>query len=143
MSLSRAIVWYKGPAEAKRPHWLERLDDTARGETPRVHLGAIAAGEKVVASSRSSTYQFLRSAYGGKDQLNLILGFFARMESKASVLLAINTGMLAFVASNAPPLKEFSRCMDVTPRSGGRLEVSTTARRTPLAGSWVASTRTA
>ena len=49
-----------------------------------------------------------------KDQLNLVLGFFPRVESKASVLLAINTGMLAFVASNAPPLKEFSRWMDVS-----------------------------
>jgi hypothetical protein len=49
-----------------------------------------------------------------RDQLNLILGFFPRVESKASVLLAINTGMLAFTASNAPPLKELSCWMDIS-----------------------------
>ena len=60
-----------------------------------------------------------------KDQLNLILSFFARVESKLSVLLAINTGMLAFLASNAPPLKEFSCWM----------EISATATLLLLAGS--------
>jgi hypothetical protein len=39
-----------------------------------------------------------------RDQLNLVLGFFARVDTKASVVLAINTGMLAVLASNAPPV---------------------------------------
>jgi hypothetical protein len=43
-----------------------------------------------------------------RDQLNLVLGFFARVDTKASVVLAINTGMLAVLASNAPPVINMS-----------------------------------
>jgi hypothetical protein len=42
------------------------------------------------------------------EQLTLILSFFPRVDSKASALLAINTGMLAVLASNAPPLAAMS-----------------------------------
>ncbi len=42
-----------------------------------------------------------------KDQLNRVLGFFSRVDSKASVLLAVDTGMLALLATNAPPVKLF------------------------------------
>jgi hypothetical protein len=37
-----------------------------------------------------------------RDQLTLILSFFPRVDAKASAILAINTGMLAVLASNAP-----------------------------------------
>jgi hypothetical protein len=49
-----------------------------------------------------------------KDQLNLVLSFFPRVESKSSVVLAIDTGMAAFLASNAPPLAIFSLWMWMT-----------------------------
>lgn len=39
----------------------------------------------------------------------LILSFFSRVDAKASALLAINTGMLAILASNAPPIATMSR----------------------------------
>jgi hypothetical protein len=39
-----------------------------------------------------------------RDQLTLILSFFSRVDAKASALLAINTGMLAVLATNAPPI---------------------------------------
>jgi hypothetical protein len=43
-----------------------------------------------------------------RDQLSLVLSFFPRVDAKASTLLAINTGMLALLASNAPPLLSMS-----------------------------------
>ena len=43
-----------------------------------------------------------------RDQLTLILSFFSRVDAKASALLAINTGMLAILASNAPPIGTMS-----------------------------------
>jgi hypothetical protein len=43
-----------------------------------------------------------------RDQLDLVMGFFARVDGKASVLLAINTGMLAVLASNSPPVRNMS-----------------------------------
>jgi hypothetical protein len=39
-----------------------------------------------------------------KDQLDLVLGFFTRADSKLSVVLALDTGMLAVLAADAPPL---------------------------------------
>jgi hypothetical protein len=38
-----------------------------------------------------------------RDQLNLVLSFFSRVDAKASALLAIDTGMLALLTSKAPP----------------------------------------
>jgi hypothetical protein len=37
-----------------------------------------------------------------KDQLNLVLSFFSRVDSKASVLLAVDTGMAGYLASRLP-----------------------------------------
>ncbi|HEY1743814.1 MAG TPA: Pycsar system effector family protein [Granulicella sp.] len=37
-----------------------------------------------------------------RDQLTLVLSFFPRIDAKASVVLAIDTGMLAVLASNTP-----------------------------------------
>lgn len=39
-----------------------------------------------------------------RDQLNRILGFFPRVDAKASVVLAVDTGMLGFLVSNVPKL---------------------------------------
>jgi hypothetical protein len=43
-----------------------------------------------------------------QEQLTLVLSFFSRVDAKASALLAIDTGMLAILASNAPPLANMS-----------------------------------
>lgn len=48
-----------------------------------------------------------------KDELNLVLSFFPRVESRSSVVLAIDTGMVAFLATNAPPLSALSKCMSI------------------------------
>lgn len=37
-----------------------------------------------------------------QDQLDRVLGFFPRVDAKASVVLAVNTGMLAFLATHIP-----------------------------------------
>lgn len=42
-----------------------------------------------------------------QDQLNRVLGFFSRADAKASVLLAVDTSMLALLAANAPSVKSF------------------------------------
>lgn len=43
-----------------------------------------------------------------RDQLTLILSFFPRVDAKTSAVLAINTAMLAVLASNAPPISAMS-----------------------------------
>jgi hypothetical protein len=42
-----------------------------------------------------------------KNQLDRVLGFFPRADAKASVVLAVDTGMLAILAANAPSLQTF------------------------------------
>jgi hypothetical protein len=55
-----------------------------------------------------STMNAEKAAHASRDQLNLVLSFFPRVESKSSVLLAIDTSMLGFLAAKAPRLQEFS-----------------------------------
>ncbi len=40
-----------------------------------------------------------------RDQLNLVLGFFPRVDAKASVVLAVDTGMAGYLASRLPAPK--------------------------------------
>lgn len=51
-------------AESRKPNWRQRLTESTPSPTPRVFVKPIAAGEKVVADTKSSTYEFLRSNYG-------------------------------------------------------------------------------
>ena len=51
-------------AEAKKPDWLARLKSVDPTSSPDVFVAPIAAGEKVVASTESSTFKFLRKNYG-------------------------------------------------------------------------------
>ena len=46
-----------------------------------------------------------------KDELNLVLSFFPRVESRSSVVLAIDTAMAGFLAGNAPPLHSLTCSM--------------------------------
>lgn len=49
-------------AEARKPDWLQRLSSVP-SSIPSVHVGPIAAGEKVIASTKAEVFQFLRSNY--------------------------------------------------------------------------------
>jgi nucleoside phosphorylase len=54
----------RAKAEADKKDWLVRLGQTGSLRMPRVYVGPIAAGAKVVKSTRSDTYRFLRTSYG-------------------------------------------------------------------------------
>ncbi len=57
------LLEQRARAEAKKSDWLRRLGSSRDIRSPQVHVGPLAAGEKVVASTRSETYRFLRSTY--------------------------------------------------------------------------------
>lgn len=42
-----------------------------------------------------------------RNQLDRVLAFFPRVDSKASIVLGVDVGMLAILAANAPPLRAF------------------------------------
>ena len=65
---ARPTVWtstydmeQRARAEARKSDWQQRV--TNRSPSLRVLVAPIAAGEKVISSTRSDTYQFLRSHY--------------------------------------------------------------------------------
>src|SRR5258708_5301159 len=51
-------------AEAHNPGWLARLGANISDPAPKVLIGVLAAGEKVVSSKQSETYQLLKAIYG-------------------------------------------------------------------------------
>ena len=50
-------------AEAREDDWLARIKDRVSDASPKVYVGAIAAGEAVIASTKSEVYQRLRNNY--------------------------------------------------------------------------------
>lgn len=63
VGLSTYNLIQRARAESKKSDWLERLASLP-GSTPRVFVAPIAAGEKVIASTQSSVFQFLQLNYG-------------------------------------------------------------------------------
>jgi tetratricopeptide (TPR) repeat protein/nucleoside phosphorylase len=55
---------HRARAEARRDDWLNRIKGAEATRPPRAFVAPIAAGEKVVASTRSDVYRFLRANYG-------------------------------------------------------------------------------
>jgi hypothetical protein len=56
---------------------------------------------------------FDRQVETAKFALNLVLGFFSRVETKTSVVLAIDTAMLAVLTSNLPTPDKFQWRMSI------------------------------
>lgn len=55
------------------------------------------------------------SVRDARDQLDLILSFFSRVDAKLSTVLAINTGMLGALGAMVPPIQTASWPMAVAP----------------------------
>ncbi len=51
-------------AEARKNDWLQRIKPSVPEPAPQVFVGPIAAGEKVVASTKAAVWKFLRANYG-------------------------------------------------------------------------------
>ncbi len=62
VGLSTFKLTERAKAEARKPDWLQRLTSPSIS-SPRVFVAPIAAGEKVIASTQSSIWQFLRDNY--------------------------------------------------------------------------------
>jgi nucleoside phosphorylase/tetratricopeptide (TPR) repeat protein len=62
IGLSGHRILERARAEARKPDWLNRLAPPPAPQ-PHVYLGAIAAGEQVVVSTRSESYKLIRQHY--------------------------------------------------------------------------------
>jgi len=63
IGLSAYSLEQRAKAEARKGDWLKRLSAVPE-PIPRVFVAPIAAGEKVIASTQSEVYEFLRENYG-------------------------------------------------------------------------------
>lgn len=79
----------RAKAEAKKTDWLQRLQSVPSPQ-PKVYVAPIAAGEKVIASTESEVFQFLKSNYGDAIAVEMEgFGFLdaARTNRKVSALV--------------------------------------------------------
>jgi nucleoside phosphorylase len=73
-------------AEARNGEWLTRLSGPSSDPVPEVHIGALAAGEKVLAATQSDLFRLLKATYG--DTLAVEMeghGFLAAVHANHSV----------------------------------------------------------
>ncbi|MFB2877750.1 SEFIR domain-containing protein [Floridanema aerugineum] len=64
LGLSTYSLIQRAKAESKKSDWLQRLTSAAPDSNPRVFVAPIAAGEKVIASSKSNVFKFIQLNYG-------------------------------------------------------------------------------
>jgi nucleoside phosphorylase len=78
----------RAKAEARKSDWLQRISTTK--PIPRAFVAPIAAGEKVIASTESEVYRFIRSNYGDAVAVEMEgFGFLsaARANQKVSAIV--------------------------------------------------------
>jgi nucleoside phosphorylase len=64
LGLSTYSLIQRAKAESKKSDWLQRLTSAVPDSNPRVFVAPIAAGEKVIASSKSHIFKFIQLNYG-------------------------------------------------------------------------------
>jgi nucleoside phosphorylase/tetratricopeptide (TPR) repeat protein len=99
--LPRPEVWRASHAleqrartEARSDQWLTFLGSSRSDFIPQVHIGALAAGEKVLASTQSNLFQLLKTTYG--DTLAVEMeghGFLAAVHANHSVHALVIRGI--------------------------------------------------
>ena len=100
IGLSAYRLEHRARAEAKRNDWLKRLSVTE--PIPRVFVAPIAAGEKVIASTESEVFQFLRSNYGDAVAVEMEgLGFLDAARANQQVSAMVIRGISDLIDNKA------------------------------------------
>jgi nucleoside phosphorylase len=82
--------------EARKSDWRSRI--ASGEETPQVHIAPIAAGEKIVASSSSEVFQFLRENYEDAIAVDMEgIGFFKAAWANSKVLAMVIRGISTLI----------------------------------------------
>jgi nucleoside phosphorylase len=93
IGLSAYSLEQRARAEARKGDWLQRLT-TVIEPTPRVFVAPIAAGEKVVASTKSEVFEFLRENYGDAVAIEMEgLGFLEAARANQNVMAIVIRGI--------------------------------------------------
>ncbi len=87
--------------ESRKPDWLNRLTNDPEN-TPSVLLGPIAAGEKVVAETRSETFSFIKRTYNDAIAIEMEgVGCLAAIQKNSSVLALVVRGISDLIDGKA------------------------------------------
>lgn len=92
IGLSAYVLEQRARAEAKKADWLKRL--AISDATPRVFVAPIAAGEKIITSTKSEVFQFLRSNYDDVIAVEMEgLGFLEAVRANPQVSAMVIRGI--------------------------------------------------
>jgi nucleoside phosphorylase/DNA repair ATPase RecN len=81
-------------AEAKKDNWLNRIADRSRTKKTKAFVAPIAAGEKVIASTRSSVYKFIKKSYNDAIAVEMEgRGFLKATHANGTVLALVVRGI--------------------------------------------------
>lgn len=84
----------KAKATARNTKWYSRIPSRRESDNPKIYHGAIAAGEKVIASTEAEIYKFLKQNYN--DALAIEMegrGFLAALHANESVQSIVLRGI--------------------------------------------------
>jgi len=91
---SSYILEQRARAVARNADWIKRIKGPNRNTLPNAYVESIAAGPKVVKSTRSDTYKFLRSNYSDAIAVEMEgLGFLAATHANQDVNAIIIRGI--------------------------------------------------
>lgn len=102
IGLSAYNLEQRARAEARKTDWLQRLFTPIPDPTPNVLVAPIAAGEKVIASTESGIFQFLRSNYGDAVAVEMEgLGFLKAARANQQVSAMVIRGISDLIDNKA------------------------------------------
>ncbi len=101
IGLSAYALEQRARAEAKKDDWLQRIASSIE-RSPRVFVAPIAAGEKVIASTQSDVYQFLRLNYGDAVAVEMEgFGFLQAVRANQNVSAMVIRGISDLIDGKA------------------------------------------
>ena len=95
-------IFERARAESRKDDWFNRLQSPDAEPKPKVFLGAIAAGEQVVVSSASNSYQLIRENYGDALAVEMeSYGFFTAIQAHSGLEALAVRGISDLVENKA------------------------------------------
>lgn len=110
LGLPNHRIFKRASAEADKPDWLQRIKSPDTEATPKVLLGAIAAGEQVVTPEVSASYQLIKQSYGDALAVEMeSYGFFKAAHARSGLEALAVRGISDLVEGKAEADKHGSQ----------------------------------